>query len=67
MKTDLQKNLTQNHADALWITGPAQHNPFMMYLTGGGHITMADVIIQTGRSPCCVMPLWSVMKPLKPV
>ena len=58
MKTDLQKNLTQNHADALWITGPAQHNPFMMYLTGGGHITMADVIIQTGQEPVlCHAPM----------
>ncbi len=58
MKTDLQKNLTENQADALWITGPAQHNPFMMYLTGGGHITMADVILQTGQEPVlCHAPM----------
>ncbi len=58
MKTDLQKNLTENQADALWITGPAQHNPFMMYLTGGGHITIADVILQTGQEPVlCHAPM----------
>ena len=43
MKSDLDHLLRENQVDALWITGPAQHNPSMVYLTGGGHMTQADV------------------------
>ena len=43
MKSDLDHLLKENHVDALWVTGPAQHNPPMVYLTGGGHMTQADV------------------------
>ena len=44
MKSDLDQLLKENNADALWVTGPAQHNPAMVYLTGGGHMTQADII-----------------------
>ncbi len=44
MKSDLDHLLKENQADAIWITGPAQHNPPMVYMTGGGHMTQADVI-----------------------
>lgn len=44
MKSDLQKLLKEHQADALWVTGPGKHNPAMVYLTGGGHMTQADVI-----------------------
>ncbi len=44
MKSDLDQLLKANQAAALWVTGPAQHNPAMVYLTGGGHMTQADVI-----------------------
>jgi Xaa-Pro aminopeptidase len=44
MKSDLDQLLIDNQAAGLWVTGPAQHNPAMVYLTGGGHMTMADVI-----------------------
>ncbi len=58
MKSDLQNYLAQHQADALWITGPAQHNPFMMYLTGGGHITQADLILPVGGEPLlCHAPM----------
>jgi Xaa-Pro aminopeptidase len=49
MKSDLNKYLKEKQVDALWVTGPAQHNPPMVYLTGGGHMTQADVILPTGR------------------
>ena len=49
MKSDLDQLLKENHADALWVTGPAQHNPAMVYLTGGGHMTQADIIKPVGQ------------------
>lgn len=49
MKSDLDQLLQNNQATALWVTGPAQHNPAMVYLTGGGHLTQADVIKPVGR------------------
>jgi Xaa-Pro aminopeptidase len=49
MKSDLDHLLKANQAAALWVTGPAQHNPAMVYLTGGGHMTQADVIKPVGR------------------
>ena len=58
MKSDLQKHLKDAQADAIWVTGPAQHNPFMVYLTGGGHMTQADVILRTGEEPIlCHAPM----------
>jgi len=44
MKSDLDQLLKENQVDALWVTGAGQHNPAMVYLTGGGHLTQADVI-----------------------
>jgi len=49
MKSDLDQHLRENQADVLWVTGPAQHNPAMVYLTGGGHITQADFIKPVGE------------------
>jgi Xaa-Pro aminopeptidase len=51
MKTDLDSLMQAHHLDALLITGPAQHNPPMMYLTGGGHMTAADLIKKRGEEP----------------
>ncbi len=51
MKSDLHQHLINNQVDALWITGPAQQNPPMYYLTGGGHLTKADVILRAGSDP----------------
>ncbi len=44
MKTDLNRLMQENNIDALLVTGSAQHNPAMVYLTGGGHMTSADLI-----------------------
>ena len=44
MKSDLHTLMHKRNLDAILITGPAQHNPAMYYLTGGGHLTHADLI-----------------------
>lgn len=51
MKSELDQHLQATNADALWVTGAAQHNPAMVYLTGGGHMTQADVIKKIGEPP----------------
>ena len=49
MKTDLDALMQANQLDALLVTGPGQHNPGMVYLTGGGHMTSADLIKVRGK------------------
>jgi Xaa-Pro aminopeptidase len=49
MKSNLDQLLEEHQADALWVTGPAQHNSAMVYLTGGGHMTQADAIKLRGK------------------
>jgi len=49
MKTDLDSLMYANNLDAILITGPGQHNPAMVYITGGGHITDANLIKKRGE------------------
>lgn len=49
MKTDLDTLMESAGASALLVTGPGQHNPAMVYLTGGGHLTHADLIKPRGQ------------------
>lgn len=49
MKSDLDQLMKAHQADGLWVTGPAQHNSAMVYLTGGGHMTQADAIKPRGK------------------
>jgi Xaa-Pro aminopeptidase len=49
MKTDIDALMQTNQVDALLVTGPVKHNPFMVYLTGGGHITNADLVKKAGQ------------------
>ena len=51
MKSDLNRLMDEKGYDALLITGSGQHNPAMVYLTGGGHMTSADVIMVRGNDP----------------
>jgi Xaa-Pro aminopeptidase len=51
MKSDLDKLMQERELDAILVTGPAQHNPAMYYLTGGGHMTSADLIMPRGAEP----------------
>jgi Xaa-Pro aminopeptidase len=37
--------------DALMVLGPAEHNPPMYYLTGGGHISSAVLLKKSGEAP----------------
>ena len=49
MKTDLDALMQEKDLDAILITGPGQHNPAMVYITGGSHLTNADLIIKRGE------------------
>jgi Xaa-Pro aminopeptidase len=51
MKSDLDSLMTAYDFDALLITGPGQHNPAMVYMTGGAHLTNADLIKKRGAPP----------------
>lgn len=51
MKTDLDRIMEEHNLDALLVTGAAQHNPAMVYFTGNGHISQADLIKRRGAEP----------------
>ncbi|MFQ5616629.1 MAG: M24 family metallopeptidase [Anaerolineales bacterium] len=51
MKSDLDRLMQEDNIDAILITGPAQHNPTMYYLTGGAHLTHAGLIKPRGQAP----------------
>jgi Xaa-Pro aminopeptidase len=51
MKTDLDSLMQDRNLDALLVVGPGQHNPPMVYLTGGGHMTRAILVKIRGQSP----------------
>jgi len=41
--------MQKHDIDAILIFGAAQHNPAMVYFTGGGHVTNADLIKKRGE------------------
>ena len=45
MKSDINRLMKEKRYAAILVTGSGQHNPAMVYLTGGGHMTSADVIL----------------------
>lgn len=49
MKSDLDAIMQAKEVDAILVVGPAQQNPAMVYMTGGGHITTADLIKKRGQ------------------
>jgi Xaa-Pro aminopeptidase len=51
MKQDLDSLMQERGLDALWITGPANHNPALVYFTGVANITRADLIKKRGEPP----------------
>lgn len=51
MLSDIDHLMEANNLDAILVTGPASHNPPMVYLTGGGHLTNADLIKIRGEEP----------------
>ncbi len=50
MKTDLDSLMQAHNFDALLAFGPGDHNPAMMYLTGGGHFT-GELLKKRGAPP----------------
>jgi Xaa-Pro aminopeptidase len=48
MKSDLDILMQSKNLDAILVTGNANHNPPMYYLTGGGHISAATLIKKRG-------------------
>lgn len=44
MKNQIANFMAAERVDALLVKGDAFHNPAMVYLTGGGHVTNADLI-----------------------
>lgn len=51
MKQDLDRLMEERGLDALWITGPANHNPALVYFTGVANITRADLIKRRDEPP----------------
>ena len=51
MKADLDRLMKEHKLDALLVVGNAQHNPAMVYFTGGGHINNATLIKKRGLEP----------------
>ena len=49
MRRDLDSIMLANDIDVLLVVGSGQHNPAMVYLTGGGHFTTADLIKKRGK------------------
>lgn len=49
MKSDLDAIMKKHNVDVLLVSGPAQHNPAMVYFTGVVHITNADLIKKAGQ------------------
>jgi len=51
MRTNLDELMKKNGASALWISGAANHNPPMYYMTGGIHLTQGDLFYIPGQTP----------------
>ncbi len=51
MKTDLDALMEAQGLDALLVTGPGQHNPAMVYMTGGAHMHNAILIKRRAQEP----------------
>lgn len=51
MKKDIDRLMHDNDLTALLVIGPADHNPFMYYFTGGHHISNSDLVKPVGKKP----------------
>ena len=51
MKSELDMLMLGRELDALLVIGNAMHNPPMVYLTGGGHVSDAALIKKQGSEP----------------
>jgi hypothetical protein len=67
MQQDLDRLMTDRNLDALWITGPANHNPAMVYFTGVANVTRADLIKKRNEPPVLFPIPWSAKRRPGPV
>jgi Xaa-Pro aminopeptidase len=51
MKTDIDPLMGEANLDALLVTGPAGHNPYMAYFTGLVHVTQGYLLKKRGGEP----------------
>jgi Xaa-Pro aminopeptidase len=51
MKSNLDALMQSKSLDAILVTGNADHNPSMYYLTGGGHVAAATLLKKRGQAP----------------
>ena len=51
MKSELDELMEYHEIDAFLVSGSGKHNPAMVYFTGTGHISKADVIKVRGKEP----------------
>lgn len=51
MKKDIDHLMQERNIDAMLVTGPGQHNPAMVYMTGCAKLTHADLIKLRGQQP----------------
>ena len=51
MKSDLDALMQSHNLDALLVIGSGQHNPPMVYLTGGAHLNGAYLVKKRGEPP----------------
>ena len=51
MKNEIQSLMKRDGISAIWITGAGAHNPYMVYMTGGGHVTNSDLFVFAHKDP----------------
>ncbi len=51
MKKSLETLMRSNSIAAIYVTGPADHNPAMRYFTGNVHVSRGDLVIKPGEKP----------------
>lgn len=51
MKSDIDALMQSRGVDALLVTGPALHNPSMVYFTGVAHVTHGILVKKCGEPP----------------
>ena len=55
MKSDLDRLMKEKGMDGILVLGNGDHNPSMVYLTGGGHFTEAVFMKKQGNDPLLVV------------
>ena len=51
MKSDLDDLMKEKGLDAILVVGHAEHNSYMYYFVGGGHVSHAALIKKRGGEP----------------